>query len=182
MSYNDLRVFVSIASFQGTDDICYPSIDKISERAGVHVKKISTHTNNLVDYGWIQKVRVGKGVNNRYRCLFPVKSDSTVMGGSDTTVLGGGDSTETVESIVKHQSKTPDKTPRKVKPSKPKNLAHLEEYINANNYNVDPESFWHKFESEEWYPNGKRMRSWMKMVQRYHHEKWMPRKKKWEVL
>jgi DNA-binding transcriptional ArsR family regulator len=66
LTLNDIRVYGALSSFQGNNDSCFPSLDKISERSGVHKSHISKHTRRLEECGYILKIRCGKRINNRY--------------------------------------------------------------------------------------------------------------------
>lgn len=107
ISYNDLRVYIALASFQGKNSDCFPSLKAISERSGVHIKNVSKHTARLRRFGWIEVIRRGKKMPNRYR----VKSDSVVCADSqkdlksDSVVSGVCDSVVCADSILKEQLK-----------------------------------------------------------------------------
>ena len=68
----DIRVYCSIMSYEGTDDEAYPRIEKIAERAGLSYRTVIRTTNELVEYGWLIKIRRGLQKTNIYRCLVPI--------------------------------------------------------------------------------------------------------------
>jgi DNA-binding MarR family transcriptional regulator len=104
ISFNDLRVYVALASFQGKNPDCNSSQKKISERSGVFVSHISKHTKRLQRYGWLEIKRRGKKMSNRYI----IKSDISESGESlkdDIPESGMSDIPKSGESIVKEHLK-----------------------------------------------------------------------------
>jgi hypothetical protein len=67
---NSLKVYIALSSFQGTNDSCFPGLEKIAERAGIEsIPATSQAIHGLVETGWVEKIRRGKGLTNEYRCL-----------------------------------------------------------------------------------------------------------------
>ena len=54
---NMLKVYCALASFQGGNENCFPSVDAIAERAGIEPYAVSTATKELEMAGWIEKRR-----------------------------------------------------------------------------------------------------------------------------
>ena len=63
LSANDMRVLAWLIyrSTPHEDNLCWPSIRKLSEDTGIHKKKIPFYTKRLVNFGWIEKNTEGKG-------------------------------------------------------------------------------------------------------------------------
>jgi len=63
LSANDMRVlsWLIYRSNPNPDNLCWPSIRKLSEDTGIHKKKIPFYTKRLVNFGWIEKNTDGKG-------------------------------------------------------------------------------------------------------------------------
>ena len=57
VTLNRLRVYASLASYQGRDETCWPSVAMIAERAGVPRGAVSECTRWLEETGWISKQR-----------------------------------------------------------------------------------------------------------------------------
>ena len=57
VTLNRIRVYTSLASYQGQDETCWPSVAKIAERAGVPRGAVSECTKWLEETGWIAKRR-----------------------------------------------------------------------------------------------------------------------------
>ena len=63
LSANDMRILAWLIyrSTPHDDNLCWPSIRKLSEDTGIHKKKIPFYTKRLVNFGWIEKNTEGKG-------------------------------------------------------------------------------------------------------------------------
>ena len=70
---SEIRVFGALSSFAGSKHSCYPGLDKISERSGVHRSHISQALRSLEQKGWIETTRRGKCLTNFYRVWRPSK-------------------------------------------------------------------------------------------------------------
>jgi hypothetical protein len=67
---NGIKAYIALSSFQGTNESCFPGLEKIAERAGIDsVPATSEAIRGLVQAGWVEKIRRGKGLTNEYRCL-----------------------------------------------------------------------------------------------------------------
>jgi hypothetical protein len=66
LSRNDLKIYGALASFQGNNENCFPTCEKIAERSGVHISRIYKHTRRLEDFGHLTKTRRGKRILNVY--------------------------------------------------------------------------------------------------------------------
>jgi len=67
---SELRVYVVLAGFQGSNGKCWPSIEVISQHVGVCPRAVSTHLKSLVEKGLISKHgRRGKKQRNEYVVL-----------------------------------------------------------------------------------------------------------------
>lgn len=112
---NAVKVFIAIASFEGTNDSSFPSREKIAERSGLSTpEKVSNAIQNLVECGWLEVIRRGKKQTNIYRCVLKSEmpesgtvpeSDMPESGTSDVPKTGTGDMPESGTSIVKEQLK-----------------------------------------------------------------------------
>ena len=58
-----LKVYAALSSCQGASDKCWPSLDEIAERAGVHRTHVSGATRALEESGWIRKT--GRQADNQ---------------------------------------------------------------------------------------------------------------------
>lgn len=79
---NDIRVLIAVSSFQGTDDECYPSIEKLAERAGISRTQTSTAASRLVKQGWLFRKRRMNN-SNIYRMMMPVIDSDIQYDGID---------------------------------------------------------------------------------------------------
>ena len=63
LSANDMRVlsWLIYRSNPNPDNLCWPSIRKLSEDTGINKKKIGFYTKRLVNFGWIEKNTEGNG-------------------------------------------------------------------------------------------------------------------------
>ena len=68
---SEIRIFAALSSFQGKDGVCWPSREKIAERAGVHMSHVSEHVRSLQEKGWVKVDRKGKRRTNRYEVWRP---------------------------------------------------------------------------------------------------------------
>jgi hypothetical protein len=64
-----LRAYLALASYEGSKENSYPSLPKISERAGLSLRATSEATKILRNAGWLQVKRRGRGLTNTYSCL-----------------------------------------------------------------------------------------------------------------
>ena len=70
---NMLKVYIALASFQGANDKCWPSVAAIAKRAGVKPYAVPLATDALVEAGWlIKQRRADKNKTNLYQVLVPV--------------------------------------------------------------------------------------------------------------
>lgn len=53
----DLKVYVALASFQGTNDESFPSRESIVKRTGLALETVSRAVSHLVLMGWVERVR-----------------------------------------------------------------------------------------------------------------------------
>lgn len=68
---NMIRVYVSLSSFQGGGEHCWPSREEIAERAGMSIAQVSRATEQLEKSNWIKKSRrSAKNQTNVYEVLF----------------------------------------------------------------------------------------------------------------
>jgi hypothetical protein len=65
------KVWITLFTFQGQNDYCFPSLEAIRKRMGecMSTSRISRITTQLVKKGWLQKWRRGR--RNQYRVLYP---------------------------------------------------------------------------------------------------------------
>jgi len=67
---NAIKVYIALSSFAGTNDECFPGLEKIAERSGIKsTTAVSEAIQNLVQNGWVKKTRRGHGLTNKYECL-----------------------------------------------------------------------------------------------------------------
>jgi uncharacterized phage protein (TIGR02220 family) len=69
---NDIRVYISLSSFQGTKDNCWPSLKEIGERADLKVQTVSMSIQNLRHTNWIGYKRRGLQKTNIYVVLHDI--------------------------------------------------------------------------------------------------------------
>lgn len=92
----DLKVYVVLASFQGSNDDAYPSREAIVSRCGLVVETISRSVKHLMELGWIHRVR-RPNQTSIYRVMF----ESDDVSGSDSQVTSGSDRYVTPEVTPK---------------------------------------------------------------------------------
>ena len=118
---NAVKVFIALASFEGTNAESFPSREKIAERAGLSApEKVSRAIRILADAGWVTVIQRGKKQTNIYRCM--LKSDMSESGtsqASDMSESGMGDMPESGISIVKDHLKEHLLEPRGSRPAEP---------------------------------------------------------------
>jgi hypothetical protein len=103
---NALRVYIALMSYQGTEDECFPTREKIAVRAGLNfAEKVSHALRILKDTGWVVVIQRGKKQSNIYRCCFVDITENVISEISDVPETVTGDVPETVTSIVKDQLK-----------------------------------------------------------------------------
>lgn len=80
LSKTDLRVLGTILSFRSkTTNICWPSRQKIADRCGLPLCKISTSTTRLVELGWLKKYGDGgRSKSSKYEFHVPDLNRETV--------------------------------------------------------------------------------------------------------
>lgn len=71
----DLKVYVALSSFQGSNDDSFPSREAIVERTGLVVETVSRAVSHLVSMGWIQRIR-RPNQSSIYRVLMETDDDS----------------------------------------------------------------------------------------------------------
>jgi DNA-binding MarR family transcriptional regulator len=121
LSRNDLKIYGAIASFQGNNENCFPSREKIAERSGIHISRISKHTRRLEEYGHLLKTRRGKRISNVYYLSDGVESatssslneitnvsDSVEPAQCDVAEPAQSDSVESAHSNIKRTIKRTD--------------------------------------------------------------------------
>lgn len=103
---NALRVYIALMSYQGTEDECFPTREKIAVRAGLNfAEKVSHALRILKDTGWVVVIQRGKKQSNVYRCCFVDITENVISEISDVPETVTGDVPETVTSIVKDHLK-----------------------------------------------------------------------------
>lgn len=108
---NQIKVYVSLSSFQGQNPDCYPSIEQVAERACISISSTKHAAAGLVKKGWIERRR-RYGKSNLYRVLFEVEGPGDRPNdepGDQAHEQPGGQAHEQPDSsadIVKHHSKT----------------------------------------------------------------------------
>ena len=110
---NAVKVFIALASFEGTNAESFPSREKIAERAGLSApEKVSRAIRVLVDAGWVSVIQRGKKQTNIYRCM--LKS-----GMPESVTSRESDMPESGISIVKDHLKDHSFEPRGSRPAEP---------------------------------------------------------------
>lgn len=93
ITLNMLKVYVALASFQGSNEKAWPTREEVAERANLGEDKVSKAITKLVEAGWILRVRrPQEHKSNVYRVLFSVEPDDIVdpkVADSDTSESGG---------------------------------------------------------------------------------------------
>lgn len=82
VTFRMLKVYAALASFQGSNDSCFPDRDAISQRSGVEKFAVSKAISALEKLGWVtRKRRPQHHTSNFYQVLFPVSkvADSTTF-------------------------------------------------------------------------------------------------------
>ncbi len=100
LSANDMRVLAWLIyrSNPNPDNLCWPSIRKLSEDTGIHKKKIPFYTKRLVNFGWIEKNTEGKGgvKNNQIYHVLTTTESGGVKQSPNRGSKSNKDGTETV--------------------------------------------------------------------------------------
>ena len=100
LSANDMRVLAWLIyrSNPNPDNLCWPSIRKLSEDTGIHKKKIPFYTKRLVNFGWIEKNTEGKGgvKNNQIYHVLSTTESGGVKQSPNRGSKSNKDGTETV--------------------------------------------------------------------------------------
>lgn len=101
---NAIRVYGSLASYEGTSDYSFPGYVKIAERAGISVRAVSDALNNLIETGWIAKTRRGHGRTNIYRCLVYMEQ-AELLGQADAPEIDATDEVLIGEKLADHDER-----------------------------------------------------------------------------
>lgn len=65
---NQLKAYIALSSFQGTDEESFPKIGKVADRAGLSIPAVSKAITELVSLGWVyRQKRYGK--SNIYKVM-----------------------------------------------------------------------------------------------------------------
>ena len=100
LSANDMRVLAWLIyrSNPNPDNLCWPSIRKLSEDTGINKKKIGFYTKRLVNFGWIEKNTEGKGgvKNNQIYHVLTTTESGGVKQSPNRGSKSNKDGTETV--------------------------------------------------------------------------------------
>tara|TARA_R100001244_G_scaffold129180_1_gene100416 strand:+ start:28 stop:564 length:537 start_codon:yes stop_codon:yes gene_type:complete len=112
LSANDMRVLAWLIyrSTPHEDNLCWPSIRKLSEDTGIHKKKIPFYTKRLVNFGWIEKNTEGKGgiKNNQIYHVLTVPESGGVKQSPNRGSKSNKEGTETVpepEGVIPYKEK-----------------------------------------------------------------------------
>ena len=114
LSANDMRVLAWLIyrSTPHEDNLCWPSIRKLSEDTGIHKKKIPFYTKRLVNFGWIEKNTEGKGgVKNPQ--IYHVLTPSESGGVKQSPNRGSKSPKDGTETVPESGGVTPYKEKRK---------------------------------------------------------------------
>ena len=118
LTLNDLRVYAALSSFQGVKGFCFPKLDKLAGRSGVHQSHLSKHTKRLEQFGLIEKTRRGRRISNVYfvggdtaKTADSPKGDYAGAADSEYAKPAESDYAEPAHSNNKTTSKTPPTTP-----------------------------------------------------------------------
>lgn len=110
---HELKAYAALASFQGSNDSAWPSLEQIGERANLHPHNASKAIKKLSQKGWVQVIRRGKKLTNHYTVAHEViagdladsaESDLAEFG-SDLAESTKCDLAESTKSIRKDQLK-----------------------------------------------------------------------------
>ena len=94
------------------DNLCWPSIRKLSEDTGIHKKKIPFYTKRLVNFGWIEKNTEGKGgIKNPQ--IYHVLTVPGSGGVKQSPNRGSKSNKEGTETVPESEGVTPYKEKRK---------------------------------------------------------------------
>ena len=114
LSANDMRVLAWLIyrSTPHEDNLCWPSIRKLSEDTGIHKKKIPFYTKRLVNFGWIEKNTEGKGgIKNPQ--IYHVLTVPGSGGVKQSPNRGSKSNKEGTETVPESEGVTPYKEKRK---------------------------------------------------------------------
>jgi len=114
LSANDMRVLAWLIyrSNPNPDNLCWPSIRKLSEDTGIHKKKIPFYTKRLVNFGWIEKNTEGKGgVKNNQ--IYHVLTTTESGGVKQSPNRGSKSPKDGTETVPESEGVTPYKEKRK---------------------------------------------------------------------
>lgn len=110
---HELKAYAALASFQGSNDSAWPSLEQIGERANMHPHNVSKAIKKLSQKGWVQVDRRGKKLTNSYAVAHEIIADDLAeSAGSDLVESCSElaestkcDSVESTNSIRKEQVK-----------------------------------------------------------------------------
>ena len=114
LSANDMRVlsWLIYRSNPNPDNLCWPSIRKLSEDTGINKKKIGFYTKRLVNFGWIEKNTGGKGgVKNNQ--IYHVLSTTESGGVKQSPNRGSKSPKDGYQTVPESGGVTPYKEKRK---------------------------------------------------------------------
>lgn len=120
LTFNTLRVYIALISFQGGGKTCFPSREEIGERAGISESKVSNAIKILRDKKWV-RVKRRMNSSNIYSCLSRATSANFVSITDETSFVpekGTSFVPETVTSFVPDSGSLKDHVKR---PSKKNN-------------------------------------------------------------
>jgi len=108
LSANDMRVlsWLIYRSNPNPDNLCWPSIRKLSEDTGINKKKIGFYTKRLVNFGWIEKNTEGKGgVKNNQ--IYHVLTTTESGGVKQSTNRGSKSNKDGYQTVPESEGVTP---------------------------------------------------------------------------
>lgn len=105
----ELRAYIALSSYQGSNETAWPTLDQIGERSGLHPVHVSRAMQSLKKRGWVLVTQRGKGLSNVYSCLHDLadsansdlanmaKPELANMAKSRISHIGQDHSTRTIE-------------------------------------------------------------------------------------
>ena len=124
---NELRVYAAIKYHQGQKDSAWPSVVTLAAETGIPRGRISKHTGELVNKGWLKRTRTLKGnVYEAFDAVSDVRQTRDVRENGDVPEVpdegrpaNPGQGTSGKARTKKTPSKTPGKTSEEAGPSAP---------------------------------------------------------------
>ena len=171
LTKRQLKVLIALFSFRGKNtNIVWPSREKLSQRCGMPITRVSEITGQLVDLGWV--VKTGKGGFSRpthYELTVPnlVTVTKTV-----TVTDLGSNSYQNGNGLACYQNGNGQRTNQELtkelkggnKRFTPPTVDEVKSYCNERNNGINAITFVDFYQSKGWYVGKNKMKCWKSSV------------------